>query len=475
MKHHTVLTHLFGVGNRRWQCTSTWVQPPIRWRWACSCRARLRRALGWSTWLRFRAAPSTRVRRPFLVDVVVVVNRDWNVFGFFRFGFVFSAARLSAVVHRCGRHLLLVQLLVRGDAGGAALGQPGLHHLHPHQRSIRFVAFFSILGRFGLAACQPMMGGGGGGGSLTRERKSSKLDEFLSGSRVALENCSLVSRWSIESWTDCAFWTDSLCRRCGQGFCGIGYSVCDSSVPDASKFLMSVETAGQTVVDVACTSDFIAIPCAKATQTSDGATCNFAICGGFFSAATSSTASATAYSESSYGFVTCRPATLFSPHFSFAGYRKPFEVRVYTDSADATTTEGIGFCLKYQQLPCLSASGWEILSETVRRGFFGSVSFCFLLSIVLLAIQRNWHLRYRWTVFCRWFCCCLLLLLLLSFAACVFVTPPSVSLIHFDQNDVSFFRLPRESFQFHRYSIITHRLWISRGPEISLLQLSILG
>jgi len=125
----------------------------------------------------------------------------------------------------------------------------------------------------------------------------------------------------------------TICIRTNEGFCGIGYSVCDSSVPDASKFLMSVETTG-TVVDVACTSDFIAIPCAKATQTSDGATCNFAICGDFFSAATGSTASATAYS-----------------------YRKPFEVRVYTDSADATTTEGIGFCLKYQQLPCLSASG----------------------------------------------------------------------------------------------------------------------
>jgi hypothetical protein len=36
----------------------------------------------------------------------------------------------------------------------------------------------------------------------------------------------------------------------------------------------------------------------------------------------------------------------------FSGYRKPFEVRVFTDSYDATTAEGYGFCLKYQQQPC---------------------------------------------------------------------------------------------------------------------------
>jgi hypothetical protein len=39
-------------------------------------------------------------------------------------------------------------------------------------------------------------------------------------------------------------------------------------------------------------------------------------------------------------------------HFHLSGYRKPFEVRVYTDSSDAAITDGLGFCLKYQQLPC---------------------------------------------------------------------------------------------------------------------------
>ena len=36
------------------------------------------------------------------------------------------------------------------------------------------------------------------------------------------------------------------------------------------------------------------------------------------------------------------------------GYRKPFDVRFYTNSADSATdtTGGIGFCLKFQQLPC---------------------------------------------------------------------------------------------------------------------------
>jgi len=37
-----------------------------------------------------------------------------------------------------------------------------------------------------------------------------------------------------------------------------------------------------------------------------------------------------------------------------SGYRKPFEVRVFTDSSDATTDISIGFCLKYQQLTCTS-------------------------------------------------------------------------------------------------------------------------
>jgi hypothetical protein len=42
-------------------------------------------------------------------------------------------------------------------------------------------------------------------------------------------------------------------------------------------------------------------------------------------------------------------------NFQLPGYRKPFEVRVYTDGTEASITanaEGIGFCLQYQQLPC---------------------------------------------------------------------------------------------------------------------------
>jgi len=124
----------------------------------------------------------------------------------------------------------------------------------------------------------------------------------------------------------------TVCIRTAQGFCGICYSVCD--VPNTfgalDTFLISIEAA-TTIVDAACLTDFIHIPCAVATQTSTGGTCISNICGAAFTAAT--------------GGVT--PAPVYS-------YRKPFEVRFYTDASDAATDEGIGFCLKYQQLPCVT-------------------------------------------------------------------------------------------------------------------------
>ena len=42
----------------------------------------------------------------------------------------------------------------------------------------------------------------------------------------------------------------------------------------------------------------------------------------------------------------------------FLGYRKPFEIRFFTDSVDANTGESIGFCLKYTQLYCSSLRMW---------------------------------------------------------------------------------------------------------------------
>jgi len=124
----------------------------------------------------------------------------------------------------------------------------------------------------------------------------------------------------------------TVCIRMAQGFCGICYAVCDvpAALGDLMKFLISDE-ADTTIVDAACLTDFVQIPCAVATQTSAGGACTNNLCGAAFSAVTGATVPVPVYS-----------------------YRKPFQVRFYTDGSDAMTTEGIGFCLQYQQLPCVT-------------------------------------------------------------------------------------------------------------------------
>jgi len=128
----------------------------------------------------------------------------------------------------------------------------------------------------------------------------------------------------------------TICIRTNQGSCGICYQVCDSAAAAASKFFVS--TPAVTAVDTECTTDWIQIPCATNQQSStaflsgNAAACVDKICGGSFSAVTTTAAADTA------------------PVYS---YRKPFEVRFYTDSFDAAA-ESIGFCLKYQQLSCTS-------------------------------------------------------------------------------------------------------------------------
>lgn len=123
----------------------------------------------------------------------------------------------------------------------------------------------------------------------------------------------------------------TICIRTAQGFCGICYSVCDSGAAAGSQFLISASTPAETQLGTDCATDFIQIPCAVATQSGTTAACASIICGGFFSSTATDTAHAAVYS-----------------------YRKPFEVRFYTNSFDETTGEGIGFCLKYQQLPCVN-------------------------------------------------------------------------------------------------------------------------
>jgi hypothetical protein len=108
-------------------------------------------------------------------------------------------------------------------------------------------------------------------------------------------------------------------------------------------------------VDADCTSDWIQIPCATDQQSSsqlmsDGATaCVNKLCGSYFNTATGKTVNIPVYSKRNVlltimPFITC----------AVAGYRKPFEVRVFTDAFNPTAASSIGFCLKYQQLACTS-------------------------------------------------------------------------------------------------------------------------
>jgi len=132
----------------------------------------------------------------------------------------------------------------------------------------------------------------------------------------------------------------TICIRTNQGFCGICYSVCTGIPTGGNAFLMSAPAAAGAI-DSACANDWIQIPCAidyqnAGTTVSGSSTvgCASRICGGFFSALTAATANAPVYS-----------------------YRQPFEVRVFTDTFDALTTYGIGFCLQYTQQPCTTSSG----------------------------------------------------------------------------------------------------------------------
>jgi len=123
----------------------------------------------------------------------------------------------------------------------------------------------------------------------------------------------------------------TICIRMNQGFCGICYQVCDIT-PAFPGFSISETTA----IDDGCLTDWILIPCATDHQSttalqSGGDACASKLCG-------------TTFTSTGTG----GPAPVYS-------YRKPFEVRVYTNSDEAALADGnIGFCLKYQQLSCTS-------------------------------------------------------------------------------------------------------------------------
>ena len=109
-----------------------------------------------------------------------------------------------------------------------------------------------------------------------------------------------------------------------QGFCGICYQVCDVPAALTTPFLISVEAA-TTVIDTACLTDFIQIPCAVDQQSStqilstsggtaatggtpaaSGVGCVSKICGGAFSAISGNAASAAVYSKIFFLYLTAR-------------------------------------------------------------------------------------------------------------------------------------------------------------------------
>lgn len=75
--------------------------------------------------------------------------------------------------------------------------------------------------------------------------------------------------------------------------------MCDvpAALGDLMKFLISDE-ADTTIVDAACLTDFVQIPCAVATQTSAGGACTNNLCGAAFSAVTGAAVPVPVYSTS---------------------------------------------------------------------------------------------------------------------------------------------------------------------------------
>lgn len=128
-------------------------------------------------------------------------------------------------------------------------------------------------------------------------------------------------------------------------------------------------------MDVACAYDWLQIPCvsdqANSIVTSVSATtgCASKLCGitGFTVTTDDVTATTALYSEllSALEIVQLmvtrtqgHDLTTEIYHYIITGYRRPFEVRFYTDSKEflvtAAEAENWGFCLTYTQQPCLS-------------------------------------------------------------------------------------------------------------------------
>jgi len=146
----------------------------------------------------------------------------------------------------------------------------------------------------------------------------------------------------------------SVCIRSERGFCGISYTACTDMVHNQSESFTVSEAGlageGPPVVKVgdACTTDWVAIPCAttstagssKQAVGSTPGTCVDRLCGEVFCSVTSSAAGNS------------------SSHCPVYSYIRPFTLRLHFDSDEALDgsmeKRNRGFCLDYVQQPCTS-------------------------------------------------------------------------------------------------------------------------
>ncbi len=97
----------------------------------------------------------------------------------------------------------------------------------------------------------------------------------------------------------------TICIRQNDGYCGVKYEVCQLdplNYKSRTHFLLSAEMSQVALIDYACMSDFLQIPCAtdqrsRSQLQSIGYGCSTKICGSVFSSILSATEPAPVYSE----------------------------------------------------------------------------------------------------------------------------------------------------------------------------------
>jgi len=147
----------------------------------------------------------------------------------------------------------------------------------------------------------------------------------------------------------------TMCVRRERNFCGIQYTACPDSVstPNAMGFSTTginnpsgTRNTG-TNVGAACSTDWLAVPCATNTLSptvqSDSSVCVDRICGMVWNS------------------IAQAQSTTLSTTTSVKSFVSPFNILVHTDATEGSgspeDTLNRGFCLDFVQLPCSTTSG----------------------------------------------------------------------------------------------------------------------